>query len=156
MAELKKQDLEYEAKKFLDTQNKEVGEAIRQGENVVKLDFNSIIEFSPTISERVLESPEEMLAQLEIWLGDLGKIENPRIRFSNLPKSVEIKIREIRAKHLDQLISIEGIVRQASDVRPQVVNARFECPSCGAILSVLQIDKKFREPSRDSSEKFFC
>jgi len=48
------------------------------------------------------------------------------------------------------LISIEGIVRQASEVRPQVVNAKFECPSCGTIISVLQIDKKFREPSRCS------
>ena len=38
----------------------------------------------------------------------------------------------------------------ASDVRPQIVNAKFECPNCGAMLSVLQIDKKFREPSRCS------
>ena len=46
------------------------------------------------------------------------------------------------------MIWIEGIVRQASDVRPQVVNARFECPTCGTILSVLQIDRIFHEPSR--------
>ena len=48
------------------------------------------------------------------------------------------------------MISIEGIVRQASEVRPQVVNAKFECPSCGTIISVLQIDKKFKEPNRCS------
>ena len=48
------------------------------------------------------------------------------------------------------MISIEGIVRQASEVRPLVTNAKFECPSCGTIISVLQIDKKFKEPSRCS------
>jgi replicative DNA helicase Mcm len=30
------------------------------------------------------------------------------------------------------------------------VNAKFECPSCGTVISVLQIEKKFREPSRCS------
>jgi replicative DNA helicase Mcm len=48
------------------------------------------------------------------------------------------------------MIVIEGIIRQASDVRPQVVNAKFECPSCGTVMSVLQIEKKFREPQRCS------
>lgn len=150
MTELKKQDLEYEAKKFLETRGKEIGEAIRKGENVVKLDFEPLSEFSPVISEQLIETPEETLANLENWLEDLGKIKNPRIRLTKLPKSAEIPVRNIRAKHLDQFIVVEGIVRQASEVRPQVVNARFECPTCGAILSVLQIDKKFREPSRCS------
>ena len=72
------------------------------------------------------------------------------MRILDLPRTAEFKIREIRAKHLDNFLSIEGIIRQASDVRPQVVNAKFECPNCGAILSVLQIDRKFREPSRCS------
>ena len=48
------------------------------------------------------------------------------------------------------MIGIEGIVRKASEVRPLVTNAKFECPSCGTIISVLQIDKKFKEPTRCS------
>jgi replicative DNA helicase Mcm len=48
------------------------------------------------------------------------------------------------------LVILDGIIRQASDVRPQVVNAKFECPSCGTVIAVLQIEKKFREPSRCS------
>jgi len=148
---LKKQDLEIESKKFFEAYRKDIGESIRQEENIVKINFNALSEFSPEISEKLLETPEEILALLENSLDDSGlPIQNSRIRLINLPKSTETQIRKIRAKHLDQFISIEGIVRQASDVRPQVVNARFECPTCGAILSVLQIDKKFREPSRCS------
>jgi len=118
---------------------------------VIQVKFDSLAQFSPEISEKLLESPEEMTAILEGAFDDLGiKEKSSRIRFLNTPESIKVKIRNIRAKHLDQFITLEGIVRQASDVRPQVVNARFECPTCGAILSVLQIDKKFREPSRCS------
>ncbi len=148
--ELKKQDLEFEAKKFFEAHKKEIGESIRQEDSIVKFDFEPLAEFSPVLSEKLLDSPEEILELLQNSLDETGLIKNPRIRLKTLPNSVDVKVREIRAKHLDQFISIEGIVRQASDVRPQVVNARFECPSCGAILSVLQIDKKFREPSRCS------
>jgi len=148
--EMKKQDLEFEAKKFFESYKKQIGESIREEENIVKLDFEPLAEFSPELSEKLLDSPEETLELLQNSLDETGLLKNPRIRLNNLPDSVNVKVREIRAKHLDQFIAVEGIVRQASDVRPQVVNARFECPSCGAILSVLQIDKKFREPSRCS------
>jgi replicative DNA helicase Mcm len=87
---------------------------------------------------------------IETAIQEFGLIKNVRVRLINTLKSQEIKIRNIRSKHLNQLIVIEGIIRQSSDVRPQVVNAKFECPSCGTIMSVLQIDKKFREPSRCS------
>lgn len=150
MVETKKQDLELEAKKFFEAYKKDIGQSLREEENVVKLKFDSLVEFNPQISEKLLDTPEETLAMLETSLEESGLIKNPRIRLTNLPKSAEIQISKIRAKHLDQFISVEGIVRQASDVRPQVVNARFECPTCGAILSVLQIDNKFREPSRCS------
>ena len=59
-------------------------------------------------------------------------------------------VENIRAKHLNELISVEGRVVSITDVRPQVINAKFECPSCGTIISVLQIEKKFREPIRCS------
>ena len=32
----------------------------------------------------------------------------------------------------------------------KIKSAKFECPSCGTIISVLQVEKKFREPSRCS------
>ncbi|MEK6908935.1 MAG: minichromosome maintenance protein MCM [Nanoarchaeota archaeon] len=146
----KKQELELEAKRFFESYKKEIFQSIRGGGQVVILEFDMLSRFSPMLSEKLLEIPEEITALLEISLDETGLIKNPRIRFKTLPDSVKIKIKEIRAKHLDQFIAIEGIVRQASDVRPQVVNARFECPTCGAILSVLQIDRKFREPSRCS------
>ncbi|OIO80108.1 hypothetical protein AUJ84_04535 [Candidatus Pacearchaeota archaeon CG1_02_32_132] len=149
--ELKKaEDIIQESKNFLEAYKKEIGKSIREGEKIVYIDFPYISEFSPSLSEKLLENPEETLAYLETALGESGLVLNPRIRIKEVPSSIDTKVREIRAKHLDKFVQIEGIVKQASDVLPQVVNARFECPTCGAILSVLQIDKKFREPARCS------
>ncbi len=148
--EVKKKDLELEAKNFFESYKKEIGKSIRKENKVIYIDFKSLAKFSPNIADKIIETPEEILAILENVLDETGLLKGSRIRLVDMPQSATVKIREIRAKHLDQLIVIEGIVRQASEVRPHVVNARFECPTCGAILSVLQIEKKFREPSRCS------
>jgi replicative DNA helicase Mcm len=139
-----------EAKRFFDTYRKTIGQSIREDKRVIQVDFNDLSSFSHNLAEEMLNSPEEIIQILETALDDLGLIKGARVRFLNIPETQHSKIGHIRAKHLNKMLSIEGIVRQASDVRPQVVNAKFECPSCGTIISVLQIEKKFREPSRCS------
>ncbi len=150
MQKIKKEDLILEAKSFFDSYKKELGDSLRKGNNVVLLDFLKLTEFSSLLSDQLVTDPEETLATIEMALEELGLAKNARVRLFNLSKSQEIKVRNIRSRNLDELIVVEGIIRQSSDVRPQVVNAKFECPSCGTIISVLQIEKKFREPARCS------
>ena len=97
MAELKKQDLELEAKKFFEAYKKDIGKSIREEENIIKLSFDSLVEFSPAISEKLLEAPEETLILLENSLDESGLVKNSRIRLNNLPESVEIQISKIKA-----------------------------------------------------------
>ena len=144
----KQEELLLEAKNFFAAYKEEIAPYVRSEQRVIALSFQQLEEFSTSLAESVIETPEQTIAVLENALDESGLLKDPRVRFKDLPKTVFVKIREIRAKNLDLLIWIEGIVRQASDVRPQVFNAKFECPSCGAILSVLQIEKKFREPNR--------
>jgi replicative DNA helicase Mcm len=144
------EELIIEAKSFFETYKKEVGESIRKGRKVVFVNFDDLSSNSPVLAEALISNPEEILQILEVALEETGLIKNPRIRFNTLPETQKVKVRTIRANHLNQLIFFEGLVRQASDVRPQVVNAKFECPSCGTVISVLQIEKKFREPTRCS------
>ena len=144
------EELIAEAKLFFDTYKKEIGESIRKGKKVIFVNFDDLSSNSPVLAEALIGNPEEILQLLETALEDSGLIKTPRIRFLNLPETQKVRIRTIRSHHLNQLIYFEGLVRQASEVRPQVVNAKFECPSCGTVISVLQIEKKFREPSRCS------
>lgn len=146
----KHEEMLTEAKVFFNAHKKEIGESVRSGERVIHVNFLQLAQYSPTLSDNLETAPEETIAIMEDALAEIGLGKEPRIRFRELPRTLFSKIREIRAKHLDQFIWIEGIVRQASEVRPQVVNAKFECPNCGAVLSVLQIERKFREPSRCS------
>ena len=146
----KNEELMIEAKGFFDFYKKELGESLRKGKNAIFVDFAKLAEYSNRLAEEILSNPEENLRILEIAIEESGLIATARVRLSNLSKSHEIKVRNIRSRNINELIVVEGIIRQASDVRPQVVNAKFECPSCGTVLSVLQIEKKFREPSRCS------
>lgn len=150
MANQKTEELVGEAKLFFESYRKKIGESIRKGKKVILVDFEDLVSNSPILAEALLSSPEEILQLLEVALEETGLIKNPRIRLNDLPGTQKVRIRTIRSTHLNQLIYFEGLVRQASEVRPQVVNAKFECPSCGTVISVLQIDKKFREPSRCS------
>ena len=131
----------------------ELLEAVRKGNNFLVLDFSLLIKFNTEICEEILETPEELLKAAELAIKDFDlpkKIAKFAVRLKNLPESQKVLVSEIRSKHLNKIIWMEGIVRQKSDVRPHVTAAKFECPSCGNILNVLQADKKYREPSRCS------
>lgn len=145
----KKDDLILEAKKFFDAHKKEFAESMRSDDGYMKISYSVLAQFSPALADDIIDLPEETIALLEVGLEEAFGIKR-RVRFTELPKTANSKIRDIRAKDLERMLWIEGIVRQSSDIRPQVVNARFECPNCGAVLSVLQIDRKFRYPSRCS------
>lgn len=140
-----------EVKSFFELNRKAIGNIAKRGGKVVPIDFEEFSEYSPGLAGQLIEKPEEVIQLFEVALEELTWAPNDtRARLSSLSPSQNLLIRNVRAKHLGCMINLEGIVRQASEVRPQVTNAKFECPSCGTIISVLQIDKKFREPSRCS------
>jgi len=127
---------------------KKLHELNSKGISFVYIDFFEIAEFSPELAELLLEYPEDAIKTLEMAISEFDVKIKPRL--FNLPKSQFIEIRNIRSKDLSKFIYIEGIVRQASDVRPQVTSAKFECPACGNNISILQLDTKFKEPHRCS------
>jgi len=129
----------------------ELLETIRKGQTFFTVDFIALSKHSPELADLLLEQPEEVLKACELAVSnfDLPKeIKQFHIRFHTLPEQHKIYIRNIRSEHINKLLVLEGTIRQKSDVRPQVTAARFECPSCGNVMNVLQLDSKFKEPSR--------
>jgi replicative DNA helicase Mcm len=133
----------------------ELHEQVRQGHAWVNIDFNDLAKHNPELADLLLDQPEDVLKACQIAI---EKMDLPRAsdeaamriepRMMNLPQQAHLDIRSIRSKHLNKFIQMVGIVRQKSDVRPQMTAAKFECPSCGNIIPVLQLDQKFKEPSR--------
>ena len=140
-------------KEFIDSNyQKQLNRAIKKGEKALVISFSDLSKFDHDLAEQLLDDPEETIKAAEISLEsfDLPEDLPLKIRFTALPDSQKIKIRNIRSKNLNTLISIEGVIRQSSDVRPQVISAKFECPACGNTITILQIDTKFKEPTRCS------
>ena len=126
-------------------------ENVRKGTNFLAIDFAEISKFDPELATDILDFPEDAVkaAETAVKQFDIGQeIVDFKVRFKNLSKSHYISIKDIRSKHLGKFMQIEGIVRQKSDVRPQVTSARFECPSCGNVMNILQLDGTFKEPNK--------
>lgn len=126
-------------------------EVARKGETSIVLDFMELAGFNPDLSDQLLEEPEEVLKAADIAITNIDlpkETKNIKARLTNLPEDQKVLVRNIRAKHINKLITVEGTVRQKSDVRPQVTSAKFECPSCGNVINVLQLDQKFKEPNK--------
>jgi len=131
---------------------KKLYDLVQKGARSLVIDFSDLAKFDYELAELLLQEPEELIKAAEIALSQIEIVgENlKRIRLYNLPESQRVQIKNIRSLHINKLIVIEGIVRQASDVRPQVTSAKFECPSCGNTITILQVENKFKEPTRCS------
>ncbi len=122
----------------------------RKGNRFLLVDFTELSKYDPDLATELLDAPEETIKAIEksIEQFDVDGLANFRIRFHNLPQSQHVMIRDIRSKHINTFVFIDGLIRQKSDVRPQVTSARFECPVCGNIMNVLQLEGTFKEPTR--------
>lgn len=123
--------------------------SIRSGERSLVVDFIDLDKHDTEMSDSLLHDPEKAIEAFSKSLKNLDLPTNEKIfvRFTNLPRSVEIRIRDLRSKHLVKMLNVNGIIRQASEVRPEVIEATFECPDCANHIVVPQDGLVFTQPS---------
>ena len=137
-------------KEIIQAHESEVSIQIAHGHAFFMLDFSRILEASYELAQLLLDHPEDVIRAAELALESLdfpGDTKNFRVRITNLPETQELLIQNVRSKHLSRLILIEGIVKNKSDVRPQIVSARFECPSCGTVQPEFITEDTFKAPA---------
>jgi len=135
---------------------KQIGELSREYpyKRSLKIDYRDIERFGKagiTLADELLENPGKVLE--DVWdaiknnqLIRTKDGKEPRginIRFTNLPKKTAI--RNIRSDHINKFISVEGILRKITEVRPRVIEAVFKCPA-GHFMTKKQKYGKFIEP----------
>jgi replicative DNA helicase Mcm len=150
---LKKEDIIDKFSEFLRHQYyKELAVATTEDKKKLEIDFSLLDKFDPLLADEILQNPIDTFDMLSesVDLIDLPQKKKINIRFLNIPESSEIRIRNIRAEHIGKLLSVDGIVKRASEVRPEISEISFECPECGRILTVIQTekDKTVRGPGR--------
>lgn len=99
---------------------------------------------------KVIEDVRNAIKNHQLVKGRDGKPTGEvNVRFVNLPR--KIGIRHIRSDHINRFISVEGILRKTTEVRPRIVQAVFRCPG-GHITIKEQGYGKFREPDGCATE----
>src|SRR3972149_601278 len=119
-------------------------------ERSLKGRFEDLNRFDTDMSIHLLRAPLNVLAAGE---EAVRRIVPPteeaveiHLRVTGLPRDSRIQIRDLRAKHLGRFIAVEGLVRKATEVRPMVVDATFQCLRCGTVIKEPQEGQAFREP----------
>lgn len=120
------------------------------------VEYPSLERYDIDMAEELLESPRIALEIAHMALIDLDlavnkTLDNAHVRISNLPSKTGI--RDLRSHHISKLISVDGMVRKATEVRPRITNAAFICQRCGHTTSIEQDDPiKFAEPLECDNE----
>jgi len=102
------------------------------------INYRDIESFGKTgteLADELLENPGKVIGDIKDAIRThrlvktRKKEEQPdiNVRFINLPR--KIAIREIRSDHIGKFISIEGILRKTTEVRPRITLAVFRCPA---------------------------
>lgn len=111
--------------------------------------FSDLDKYDPEFADELLENPDHMLdaggsALLEIDLPIDVLLEGAHLRIVGLPR--RYKVRDLRSDQIGKLIGIEGLIRTATEVRPKITSAAFECQRCGHTFYKEQTGSKFQEP----------
>ncbi len=124
------------------------------------VDYGELQSFGKTgvrIADELLENPGKVLSDVKdairnhqlVRLREGKAVPDVNVRFVNLPR--KIGIRHIRSDHINQFISVEGILRKTTEVRPRIVKAVFRCPG-GHKTEKMQGYGRFYEPERCKTE----
>ena len=110
--------------------------------------FSDIDRFDPEFAEELLETPEPLMEAAQAAILDLDLpmdvyLERAHVRIIELPR--HFKTRELRSDHIGKLLSIDGLVRTATEVRPKIVSAAFQCQRCGFTFFKEQTGNKFED-----------
>ncbi len=121
--------------------------------------FSEMDTYDPTIADMLLDDPDVTIESATRALREMDlltgvTLDKANLRIIKLPR--KIKIRDIRSEDIGKLISIEGLVTKATEVRPRIVEANFECPFCHHIFSVVQSGRQFKEPVECEQESGGC
>lgn len=123
--------------------------AASKGEKSIIVDFSLLDKFDPLLADKLLNDPQTILNTAREAITNIDLPEGSvslEPRFKNLPEQFNIRIRNLRSEHIGKFVSLDGVVRRASEVKPEVSVAIFQCPDCGNKIHVEQTERILKPP----------
>ncbi len=126
----------------------EVARAVQSGDTSVVVNFKEMDIFNPELAEYLKDNPQDaMNASEEAVEGvDIVSDEDLRVRFTEMPEEDFVYLRNLRSQHIGKFVPIEGMIKRASQVKPEVVSAIFECSQCGDRYEKEQDSSELKSP----------
>lgn len=128
-------------------------------ERSLEILFNDIFSSNGELAEVILENPEVAFRAGEsaiVSLLDPDQKVGINLRLKELFSKDRIRIRDLRAENLSKFVSIEGIIRKATEVRPKLLIGTFVCNTCGFKQEIIQDSFSFTEPLECPKEEGGC
>jgi len=121
------------------------------------IDFQDLISFDNVFMTLAAEEPSKFIETVNNALAAVLRVEDPdyvssiditslKARVSNY--SEHVPLRAIRSKHIGKLVRVSGIMMRASEVKPLLVQAMFQCRICDEKIPQTQEDGRYTEPVR--------
>ena len=115
------------------------------------IDYDDLYTFDPDLAEDYRAQPDQLQEYAEEALRQYDlpadvKLGRAHVRVRNLTDTVEIRGIRVHDDHIGRLVAVKGIVRKATDVRPRITEAAFECQRCGTMTYIPQSEGSFQEP----------
>ncbi|MFA9415960.1 minichromosome maintenance protein MCM [Natrinema sp. HArc-T2] len=136
---------------YYDNEIKQLAQRYPNEQRSLHVDWQDLYRFDPDLADDFIAQPEQLqrYAEEALRLYDLPidvSLGQAHVRIRNLQETESPEIREIRARDMNSLVQVYGIVRKATDVRPKIEEAAFECQLCGTLTRVPQSSGDFQEP----------
>jgi len=119
----------------------------------VLVDFKALEKFDPILADELLDNPDSVLEAAQNAIQNIHiptlttEPFKPYIRFYNLPRDREIGVRDLSAKHLGKMISVEGLIRLITDSLPRITMAVWKCRRCGNVYKIPQEKQQLKPPA---------
>ncbi|NMJ76518.1 hypothetical protein GLU01_00420 [Nanohaloarchaea archaeon] len=131
----------------------EVTSAVRAGDEDVQVDMQAVDEYNLELMDMLRSSPEDALDAAEEAVNslDVSSSAELSVRFDNPPEEDFVLLRNLRSKHIGRMVPVAGMIKRASQVKPEVVSATFECQSCAQQVVKEQDSTELKSPYKCES-----
>jgi replicative DNA helicase Mcm len=113
------------------------------------IDWTDLYRYDADLADDFVSQPEQLreYAEEALRLYDLPvdvSLGQAHVRVQNLGETTDI--REIRSRHVNTLVAVEGTVERASEVRSKLQEGAFKCQRCGTLNFIPQSGGDWQEP----------
>ena len=114
----------------------------------IVIDFSILDRFDSTIAEELIEFPNTVFESFTNALNSLDLPNNTvqYVRIKNLPESKDVRIKDLRSKHLGKLLRLDCLIKSVTEVKPQIDEVTYQCPACNTLITVKQTDNMLKKP----------